>query len=70
MIIFGYKVLHFINNEDQKVLGYNPMAYKRSNFSQRKLNLWSLSPYVMAFKISLIYIYIYIYISRVVEKKP
>ena len=32
------------------------MVYKRSSFSQRKLNSWSLYPRLTAFKISLIYV--------------
>ena len=34
----------------------NPMVYNRSNFSQRKLNSWSLYPCVMTLKINLIYV--------------
>ena len=34
----------------------NPMAYKHSNFSQRKLNSCSLYLCAMAFKISLVYV--------------
>ena len=34
----GYKVLHFINNEDQKALGYKTLRRKRrSSFFQREM---------------------------------
>ena len=42
--------------EIKKTWLQNPMAYKRSSFSQRKLNSWSLYLCVMALEISLIYV--------------
>ena len=35
----------------------NPMVYKCNSFSQIKINSWSLYPYMMALKISLIYVW-------------
>ena len=64
MVVIGCKVLHFINNEDQEVLGYKTLWHINAVASHReKINSCSLYPCVMALKISLIYI------SRIVRKE-
>ena len=57
MIIVGCKVLHFINDEDQKAFGYKTLWRKNTVASHReKYTLLSLCPCVTALKISLIYV--------------
>ena len=50
--VVGYKVLHFINNEDQKTLGYKTVCRTNTIASHRQ----NKSSCVMALKISLIHV--------------
>ena len=64
MIVVGCKVLHFINDKDQEVLGYKTLWYTNVVASYReKINFWSLYPRMTALKIS------HIYMSMVVRKE-
>ena len=55
MNVVGYKVLYFINNEDQEALGYKTIRCTNAVASHRVYESRSLFPYMMTFKISLIY---------------
>ena len=46
MIVIGYKVLHFINDEDQEALGYKTLWHTNTVASHRVYEFWvSVSMY-------------------------
>jgi len=55
LIVVGCKVLHFINDEDQEALGYKTLRHTYAIASTEYMSSSTLFPYLMTFKISLIY---------------
>ena len=55
--VIGYKVLHFINNEDQEALGYKTLWHTNAVASHRENKALGLCIcFMTAFKINLIYV--------------